>query len=262
MRRINTCVYETAAAAGVKSPDLAVFLAEQYGQCAEDLIVLSMLRAWQRRTGRDPAASRYLEIGANHPIGTSATYLLHRALGMRGVLVEANPALIDDLRRVRPDDVVVHAAVQATDAPTAMLSLAYASEISSLDPAFVAGWEGGVVDARRSVEVPAMRIGPLIETCLDGQAPLFLSIDIEGLDLEVLLDLDLDRFRPVLLQIEPSDQREPGRSDRMRARLSQAGYLLAAATDVNLIFMDRDAMMDADPLVDPPLVDPVRPRSA
>ena len=243
MPRINTHVYETAAAMGVKSPDLAVYLAEQYGQCGEDLIVLALLRAWQRRTGGDPAAARYLEVGANHPIATSASYLLHRLLGMRGVLVEANPALIADLRQVRPDDVVVHAAVHATDATTALLALAFASEISSLDPGFVADWENGVVDARSRIEVPALRIGALIDQYLDGQAPLFLSIDIEGLDLEVLLDLDLARYRPLLLQIEPSDQRDPGRSARMQSHLQQAGYLLVAATDVNLIFMDTGALL-------------------
>ena len=245
MPRINTHVYETAAELGVKSPDLAVLLAEQYGQCAEDLIVLGLLRGWQRRTGADPAASRYLELGANHPIATSATYLLHRRLGMHGVLVEANPALIPDLRRVRPDDVVVHAAVHPSDDPTALLSLAYASEISSLDQDFVADWQNGSVDAHTRAEVPAMRIGAVIERHLGGQAPLFLSIDIEGLDLEVLLDLDLARYRPMLLQIEPSDQRDPGRSARMQAHLADAGYLLLAATDVNLIFMDGGALSDA-----------------
>lgn len=58
------------------------------------------MKALSVRGHFDLSAERDLEIGANHPIATSATYLLSVELGISGVLVEANPALIGDLKKV------------------------------------------------------------------------------------------------------------------------------------------------------------------
>jgi hypothetical protein len=81
---INTNIYET------------------YGQCNEDLIIEAVLRAQTRRVGRTMSTIRYIEIGANHPIQTNSTYLLHRLYGASGVLVEPIPSLAETLQKVRP----------------------------------------------------------------------------------------------------------------------------------------------------------------
>lgn len=219
-------------------PDLPIFLTEHYGQCAEDVIVVALLRALQQRSGIDLSRERYLEIGGNHPVGTSATFLLHRALGMTGVIVEANPRLIENLVKGRPDDKVIHAAVYTGDASTVQLSVSNASELSSLDRRFVLEWDQGRVGEREMVDVPAVRINTLIEREYGGQVPLYLSVDIEGLDLEVLKDLDFSRFRPFIVQAEPSDHHIPQNSLHLQHFMDSVGYRLIGKTAVNLIFAD------------------------
>jgi FkbM family methyltransferase len=239
MRKLNVFVYEASAAAGFPSPDLPVYLTEHYAQCAEDVIVAGLLHARALRLGLDLAQARYLEIGGNHPISSSATLLLQRKFGMRGVIVEANPRLLDDLRRGRPDDVIVHAAVQSEDVPTVRLSVANANELSSIDRSFVLEWDNGKIGEREYVEVPAMRVNQVVEQYLGGQSPIFMSVDIEGMDLDVLRDFDFVRYRPAVVQAEPSDYQRPNNTTHMIELLDLAGYDLIARTDVNLIFLDR-----------------------
>ncbi|WP_081074451.1 FkbM family methyltransferase [Burkholderia pseudomultivorans] len=238
VQKPNIFVQEESAALQVPMPDLPIFLTEHYGQCAEDVIVAALLRALQQRSGIDLSRERYLEIGGNHPVGTSATFLLHRTLGMTGVIVEANPRLIENLVKGRPDDKVVHAAVHTEDSSTVQLSVSNASELSSLDRRFVLEWDQGRVGEREIVDVPAIRINTLIEREFGGQTPLYLSVDIEGLDLDVLKDLDFSRFRPFIVQAEPSDHHIPQNSLHLQHFMESVGYRLIGKTAVNLIFAD------------------------
>src|SRR5262249_51201271 len=161
---------------------------------------------------------RYLEIGGNHPFATSATFLLQTCLGMTGVIVEANPGLIADLQKGRPRDLVLHAAVTDSDAPTAALSVSPYSALSSLDQNFSIDWSvrGQMPprpDQMRVEQVPAIRVNDVIDRHMSGASPCFVSIDIEGLDLRILRDFDFARFRPWFVQVEPSDDYMAGNSD-------------------------------------------------
>ncbi|HKR47012.1 MAG TPA: FkbM family methyltransferase [Paraburkholderia sp.] len=235
-KRINFFAYERCCAENIPFPDIPVFLAEYYGQCGEDLIVSALLRAWSRNQKFDLTGATYLEIGGNHPIATSASYLLNQTFGMRGVIVEANPALVPALQKTRSSDKIIHGAVQTADVDTVSLSVSKLSELSSLDPSFVTDWAAGSVGESQKISVPALRVNEIIRTYLDGKAPHFLSVDIEGLDLQVLRDLDLKKYRPVVIQAEPSEHHIPGNTNEMIAFLSENGYSLVAETPVNLIF--------------------------
>jgi hypothetical protein len=52
-------------------PDIPVNAVEHYGQCSEDIIVRSLLRAIAIRKNVDLREKLYLEIGGNHPFATS-----------------------------------------------------------------------------------------------------------------------------------------------------------------------------------------------
>lgn len=235
---LNVSIYEDIEKFGLKAPDIAVPHTSSYGQCAEDIIVCAALRALAFKEQLDLSKEFYLEIGANHPIATSATWLLHRSLGMHGVLVEANPHLLDNLKRVRPHDVVLHAAVIATDAPTAQIFISSKDELSSTNKDFLAEWPGEPMELEGDIVVPALRINDVITQYMDGKSPLFLSIDVEGEDLTILSDLDLTRFRPAIIQIEPSDHFLENNSRDICDVMQRNTYDLIGRTNVNLIFSD------------------------
>ena len=89
---------------GLRDSIIPALHPESYAQTGEDVIVAEILLASLRLQGRAPSTINYVEIGANHPISTSNTYLLYSRFGASGLLVEADPRLIGDLRSTRSRD--------------------------------------------------------------------------------------------------------------------------------------------------------------
>ena len=64
-------------------PDIDVFIPPQYSQKGEDLIMEAIVNAIYVDDPSRAGKIRYLEIGANHPISSSSTFLFY-AKGARG----------------------------------------------------------------------------------------------------------------------------------------------------------------------------------
>lgn len=240
--KLNSFVYEEIYTLKVRPPDIANWLSVHFGQCGEDLIVASLLRAYAARRNLTMADLKYCEIGGNHPIATSSTYLLNILHGMTGVIVEANPELISDLEKVRLHDTIINAAVSTSDEKLVLLTVSNDSELSSLSHEFVANWPHGGGGVREQIYVPSKRITSLLDEHFPGSVPAYLSIDVEGLDLSIIQDLDLNIYRPYIVQMEPSDHHQASNSEKMVLHMAVNGYTLAAQTNVNLLFVDLRAL--------------------
>ncbi len=227
---------------GVAPAALNTFISETYAQQNEDLIVEALLMPVLRRLGRPPASIFYFEIGANHPFQTSNTYLFYRKHGAKGVLVEANHILALQLKASRPEDEVVEAAVSARHDETITFHQCDISELSGLNEAHIHSF--GKNAPVHQVTVANLHINGLLERYASRQID-YLSIDVEGVDFEVLGALDFNRFRPYLIQCEPSEHFIPGASDKLAALMEAKGYFLVARTDINLIFADRAVLLPA-----------------
>lgn len=219
---------------GLRPAPIATTMRESYAQCNDDIIVEAFLRARLSLTGRSMSSVRYLEIGGNHPVQTSSTYLLYRAWGARGYIVEANGGLAERLRAVRPGDQVIQTAVSNRSDKTLSFHVHELDELSSLSPESIVdpsavGMQGKIA---RVETVPNLHINDFFDAHI--QEPLdFMSIDIEGLDLPVLQAL-APAHRPTVLQVECMD---PVLLAQLRQTLEPRGYRLAAITDVNAIFV-------------------------
>lgn len=77
-----------------------------YAQAGEDMI-LDFLFQYIKRPIRS-----YLDVGVNHPVLGNNTYFFYLN-GCRGVCVEANPLLIDEIKQTRPGDTVLNVGVTA-----------------------------------------------------------------------------------------------------------------------------------------------------
>lgn len=221
---------------GLKPAPISTTIRETYSQCNEDLIVEGLLRAKMTAAGRIMSTVRYLEVGGNHPVQTSSTYLLYRAWGARGCIVEANAGLAQRLRVTRPHDTIIQTAVSDKHDATVSFYVHELDELSTLAADNIRGVEstGLVGDLSRVETVPNLHINAFFEAHITG--PLdFMSIDIEGLDLPVLQALD-PSHRPTVLQVECV---ELALLTKLRETLEPRGYQLAAMTDVNVIFVQR-----------------------
>ena len=139
----------------------------------------------------------FAEVGANDPQNSSQTWFLEER-GWRGILIEPLSRFQAALQAARPHSQVFQVACGAPGhPPTADLFVGENSEHSSLRP--------NTVDAgTRYVQKETVRVLTLDEVLAEAGNPGidFVSIDVEGLQLEVLKGFDLGRHRPALLLVE------------------------------------------------------------
>jgi hypothetical protein len=226
---------------GAAEPKPAASIRETYARCGEDLIVEGLLAARFALSGRELDSVFYVEIGARHPVQTSNTYLFYRKHGASGLLVEANAGRIEDLRRVRPRDVVLRTAVSGGMDATLAAGVCEAGEFSwlSLDRIQPSSAAHNVV--------PNLHINDLLAGHVERPVD-FLAIDFQTAAAELIEALDLTRFRPLLIQCQPGEHSLPGTSIRIVQWLQERGYTLAARTSDSLVFIDTGSLGAGLPL--------------
>jgi FkbM family methyltransferase len=155
----------------------------------------------------------FVEVGAFEPIKWSQTWHFEQR-GWNGVLVEANPEKAEILRHSRKAAVYNVACSSRANSGRTMPFYLAGMYSSLLSESMTTG-----VTANRQIEVTARTLDEIL---IDAKAPTpidFISIDVEGHDLEVLDGLDLDRWRPRLIAIE-----DLALGLRLHRELSSRGY--------------------------------------
>ena len=204
-----------------------------YSAMGEDLILVALLRVVLKID-----RPTYLDIGAADPVAVNNTYLLH-TLGSRGVLVEPNPTYVERLRAVRPTDVTVGAGVgtgEATEADYYVIKNAPMLNTFSSEVAEERKRGGDVVE--RVVKMPLVPIMQVIDEHLHA-APDLLSIDAEGMDLDIVRSLDLTKYRPPVICAETKGPAYTHESTPLAQFLVTKGYIVTAGTLYNTILVDR-----------------------
>ena len=184
-----------------------------YSQFGEDVLL------WQHFAGKRDGF--FMEVGANHPTKLSQTWFFEEQ-GWKGILVEPLASKCDLLRAHRPRSVVVQAAVGAPEQRgRAEFTIAAGDDMLS----GLKTHDGVTAAATEWVDVRTLDdlLGELGNPKLD-----LVSIDVEGLELDVLRGFDLQRHRPGVLLIEDHLQRLS-----VHQRLVRKGYRLVKRTGCN-----------------------------
>ena len=137
----------------------------------------------------------FVEVGANHPEKLSHTFALEQK-GWTGVLVEPQPDLAEELRRRRSAKVYAEACSSRRNSGS-RITLHLAGGASS----FNRGLNSADIKPHGAIDVPVRTLDEILS---DAGIPRidFISIDVEGHELEVLDGFDLARWRPRLILIE------------------------------------------------------------
>lgn len=173
----------------------------------------------------------FVEAGAYDGYRYSNTYYLERLRGWSGVLVEPIPASFRRCVRDRPRSHVFQCALVAADGPQSVV-MSYGGPTSAVHcghanpPAF--GWERGYEVSVRARSLTAV-LDEAGVTAID-----FMSIDVEGFELEVLRGLDLERFAPAYMLVETN-----GRDDAIAELLGERFELIAHFSAYDAFFRRR-----------------------
>jgi FkbM family methyltransferase len=142
-----------------------------------------------------------VDVGANSIKGSNSFDLL-KYLGWRGLLIEPNPQLSDEINIAFAglDYKLVHTAVSDYEG-TATLHLGVSNAISSLNRGSVEQWG----PTRGEIEVSVRRLPPILETHDVPKDFDLLSLDSEGEDARILNDVYASGYRPLWVIIEAYD---------------------------------------------------------
>ena len=210
-----------------------------YSQSGEDRIVKFVLDAL------GISKPTYLDIGAHHPVRYSNTYLFYDN-GCKGVCVEPNPRLFSRLQKARPKDVCLNigiGGVHRDAVPFYELSADTLSTFSEAEAQRYVNKHGYQIS--RVVYVDVVTPGEIIQQYLQAP-PDFVSLDVEGLEMEILKSFDLTKSRPAVFCVETITFEKDGSGMKLTnvvEFLTNAGYMVYADTYINTIFVDRNRWM-------------------
>jgi FkbM family methyltransferase len=206
-----------------------------YSQAGEDLIVDFIATAMQ------VADVTYLDIGAHHPVQFSNTYLFYKR-GHRGVLIEPDPDLNATIKRVRPLDICIDAGVGLKAVTASKFFVMSTRTLNTFSKSEAKRYEAmGTHRIERVIDVPMITLDQILSDWFPKQEPTLVSIDVEGLDFEVLSSLDFKKHRPAIICIETlrySESREETKDERIAEAMKNNGYFAFADTYINTIFVD------------------------
>lgn len=212
------------------------YQAVSHAQCGEDIILEDACELLGLR------APTYLDIGANHPVKLNNTYKFYRK-GCWGVLIEPNEALIHRLRRSRPKDRVLNCGVgekAVAEADFFVLSDPALSSFSEHE-AEIAVKAAGVKFIRKT-SISIRTIEEIILNEFGGLMPNIISIDVEGMDEELIRSTDWSVIRPDLICVETrdftNDAKTANRNQAIGEHLRYFNYGVFGLTYCNTIFVD------------------------
>ena len=226
LRRLRHAVRQIGVALRTSHAQLA------FSQEGEDMILA--------RTFEGQGRGFYVDVGAHHPVRFSNTYAFYRR-GWTGINVDAMPGSMDPFRKVRPRDQNIEAAVGHPTGVPRTFYLFSDPALNTFDETLAKSLEGTPYRLLAKKEIATLSLKEILDRHLPaGQAIDFLSVDVEGIDVEVLQSNDWEAYRPRYVLAEclhlPWDQLPAGAVYQF---LVARNYRPFAKTVNTIIFQDR-----------------------
>ena len=170
------------------------FVVKSYSQEGEDMILNRIFE--NQRTGF------FIDVGAHHPKRFSNTYFFYKK-GWKGINIDAMPGSMRAFEKYRPRDINIEKPISSKK----QVLTYYAFNEPALN-----GFSKEISKSRDGLNNYKIEFTKDIETTtlndiLDLKLPLkqsidFLSIDVEGLDFDVIKSIDLKKYKPKVILIE------------------------------------------------------------
>jgi FkbM family methyltransferase len=195
----------------------------------------------------------YLDIGANDPMQGNNTYLFYEN-GGSGVCIEPDKAIFDNLSKTRERDTCLNIGITFDDKKEADFYVFPIPALNTLSKKEAEYREkNGSYKVEKIVRIPLKTINEIIQENFSA-TPDLVSLDVEGIDLEIIKSLDFDKYRPFAICIETISYSENRTEEKITEILDfvvSKGYFIYADTHINTIFVDEEKFGDPNIHVQP-----------
>jgi FkbM family methyltransferase len=201
---------------------------KSYSQEGEDMIL--------RRIFDEKAAGFYVDVGAHHPFRFSNTFYFYKK-GWRGINIDAMPGSMSAFERFRPLDINLEIPVGNGNQILTYYSFnepalnSFSEELSNERD----GRDGYFI--KQKIEMKITKLSLLLDKYMPKNLEIdFLSIDVEGFDLNILKSNDWLKYRPkcILVEILGSSMHEI-ENNEITSFLKECGYAVFAKS-LNTVF--------------------------
>lgn len=207
-----------------------------FSQSGEDLIIKYILK---NHLGVDKPS--YLDIGAYDPTYLSNTYLFYKE-GLSGVLVEPDPDLAKKIQDVRTRDTVLNIGVSKNkdSRDFYLMTPATLNTFSSKEYEQYRIFHPDSL-LRGKVKTRTLPINDILKKHFSDKIDI-LSLDVEGLDYEILSSINFSRYRPSVICVETVEYKNGDtyvKPKDVASLLYKNSYFMYADTFINSIFVDK-----------------------
>jgi FkbM family methyltransferase len=147
----------------------------------------------------------FVDVGAHHPFRFSNTYLFYRR-GWRGINIDPKPGTKKFFDTVRPGDINLETGIAEEEGVLTYYMFdepalnSFSKELSDERD------QQTIYKIIGTKEIPVQRLDKVLQDYLPaGKTIDFLTVDVEGLDVQVLCSNDWEKFRPTLIVAEDMD---------------------------------------------------------
>jgi len=186
----------------------------------------------------------FIDIGAFDGIHLSNSYSFE-LLGWQGICVEPHPYYFKLCQQNRPNSICINSACGEVEQHKAILHVDNTGLFSSLrtigDEENITGHFGLLKDIKieiDTIEVDIISLNSVLEKFQPEHPIDFVSIDVEGAELDVLRGFNIEKYKPRVVVIETNND-EAVRE--INAYLQSVGYIFARKTNANSLYVTTHA---------------------
>lgn len=200
-----------------------------YSQDGEDMVLKAFYEGKKKYKGF------YVDIGAHHPYRFSNTAYFYKK-GWQGINIEPTPSLIGFFRTYRKRDINLNIGISDTNSIITFYEFNEPA-LNSFDRERSLSRQN---DKHKIIAEKKIEVFPLKDV-LDKHLPAgqkidFFTIDVEGLDLNVLKSNDWNKYLPQYILVEDEFDVESIAENEVYAFLKNKNYKLVARTKRTSLF--------------------------
>lgn len=150
----------------------------------------------------------FLEFGATNGIEYSNSYSLEKSFLWKGALAEPDPQWHNDLKKNRSNTTIIYDCVWSISNEKLNFLSSNKGVYSTLDVFKLSDQDTMPGNSKKRLEnfkqitVNTISLNDLINEHLNDIAPSYISVDTEGSEYEILLNLDFKKYRPKVFTVE------------------------------------------------------------